>query len=401
MIRSKKMEDYAVMFMIVMVLAFHDRTEVMIGSQVIAFLCVMRSVRFRFLHKQCLPYVIWQLMYIGLCALSSLWAISSRSIFRLTISQFQILLCGFTMIQYIFHSKKLELVLNTICASGMILIARLLIVVPRNAWGTAERVGGYLGAGRDGGYGGTGLTYVLSLCSAFALYLAVKKKSKSHWAIFLLTTLFSMLSGSKKAFFLAAIILLVMLLSVSNNPNKIIKSLFGGAILVVLIWTLLMNVPVLYNSIGNRIELMLSFFLGGESDNSTVGRVRLIDQAVMMIKTRPFLGYGLDNFRVLNNRNCWAENNVLEVFADLGFVGLVVYYWFPFSILLKVLQRRNLFRVKLHEKGLILAFLASLLFIDLSMVTYSGDDIQMYLAIIYSVCMLLCWESEERQFVNV
>ena len=174
-----------------------------------------------------------------------------------------------------------------------------------------------------------------------------------------------------------------MAMLTSKNIGNLIKSSVIAIILIVLGWYLIMNNQLLYNSVGVRFESLINYFSGMKSDSSTETRADYFSQAIGMFKENPIIGIGLDGFRFFNNRRCWAENNYAEILADLGFIGAIIYYIFPINLLWNAIKRRLNGDI---EISVIVTFMICFLFvIDISMVTYSNDSLQLYLVFSYIV----------------
>jgi O-antigen ligase len=79
----------------------------------------------------------------------------------------------------------------------------------------------------------------------------------------------------------------------------------------------------------------------GSGDASAVGRVTLLKQGVAMAARHPLFGVGLDNFRVYSVYNLYAHNNYIEILADTGFIGAILYFSIYICILLKIRKVRQ------------------------------------------------------------
>lgn len=140
------------------------------------------------------------------------------------------------------------------------------------------------------------------------------------------------LSGSRKAIIYLAIPLFVFYVLKSRNPIKIIKSVLFAVCAAIIVYVALMKVPVLYDMIGEGLQTMIAGLKGNESDASTSARVRITSWGFEVFKERPFLGHGLENFKILHlyrfGQMYIADNNYIELLVDQGMVGLLLYYSF-------------------------------------------------------------------------
>ena len=113
----------------------------------------------------------------------------------------------------------------------------------------------------------------------------------------------------------------------------------GGALFAVLILLLCLKIDFLYQFVGRRLESFLRFvMLGDGGDASTTGRARLIDFGLNLFKVSPVYGHGIGTFKSLFSltHGSWltsADNNYVELLADVGIVGFLSYY-VPLTIFL-------------------------------------------------------------------
>ena len=77
---------------------------------------------------------------------------------------------------------------------------------------------------------------------------------------------------------------------------------------------------------------------GGDGD---VSRVELIKQGLRVAADNPVLGVGLGNFQLYSVLDQYAHNNYVELLADTGFVGAILYYGIYVCIILKLFKLRK------------------------------------------------------------
>lgn len=176
-------------------------------------------------------------------------------------------------------------------------------------------------------------TYIGQL-AGITLFLGVllywknnKKKALFYVAFFSICIL---LSGTRKML----IIIIVALLAIPyiyDTRYKIRKMITRTSVILMLIvigYTAIMNIPVLYNSIGNRIGDIVVFMETGTTNEASFNtRAKLIEMATEAFYERPIYGWGLDNFsKVINNGGYYTHNNFMEILVSSGIVGFVIYY---------------------------------------------------------------------------
>ena len=167
--------------------------------------------------------------------------------------------------------------------------------------------------------------------ACFLLYCCKKRGWRNFWftALLIALVVFALLSGSRKVL-ISIGIYAVMILMYEYPPTDFTKMFVRPLIIVgVLGFALLciMNIEGLYATLGVRIESALAFFSGDDTaDGSAATRMQMIETAWNMFTQKPITGYGLNTFAEIAGFNAYAHNNYLELLANLGLVGVLVYY---------------------------------------------------------------------------
>lgn len=89
------------------------------------------------------------------------------------------------------------------------------------------------------------------------------------------------------------------------------------------------------------------------SDSSSNERLTWYKAAFEGIKENPLLGHGFGNWKIIGSKyvnqyieqyivNKYVHNDFLEIFAELGLVGLVFFIWFFILLFVKLYRRRDL-----------------------------------------------------------
>ena len=380
--RSIKLMDLSIFFAIFITLAFHNYTAVLIIAQATCFLIMaIKKFKARSIPKPQAKYHIWMVLFTLTCVMSYFQAIHPERVVSSILSIIQVWLMGTAILLYNNTRENSIKLLRFISLGCYGIIARMVIQVPVNAWGT-ERVGNYLGYGNNGA--STALIYV----AIFMFYLfRISKDSKDRYysiVTMVLCILFSLLCGSKKAVIVAALGIGLQLAFSSKKPAQFVLRLLLAIGLGFGLYTAIMNVDILYNALGRRIQYMLFAFSGSDGgDASTLDRIAFARQAIEVFHNHPIFGVGLDNFRYYNFKQFYSHNNYLELATGLGVFGVIAYYWFPFSILKNSLIRRN------NPSCLMIAsFMLTILLMDIATVSYSIDSLQIYIAFAYSMLVL-------------
>ncbi|MEL5899098.1 O-antigen ligase family protein, partial [Clostridium sporogenes] len=186
---------------------------------------------------------------------------------------------------------------------------------------------------------------IIGISSTFCFYIILSQK-KYWYALFLIIMVPTiLLTGSRKSLLFMNMNLILIVYfrnrkSLKNMTKFIIISLF----MLLIVYYLIFNVPLFYKVVGNRVENLFSFmFESGTKEGSINERSYMIRVGVEMFKNKPFIGYGIDNYRVLfsrvpGGRETYAHNNYIELIVDTGIFGVFIYY------LTHILVIRDLFK---------------------------------------------------------
>ena len=220
-----------------------------------------------------------------------------------------------------------------------------------------------------------------SISFLFCLYFVTKVKKK--WKIFILMTFFTfiIIICESKQGMISLILGFLLYIYISGNLKKKFKTGVASIILLFIIWELMMNVPELYKIIGYRFKSALGLISQNSYvDVSTVNRNNLLHQAVETWLMHPLIGTGMNNFPAIQTVKFgyyYAHNNYLELLADLGLVGFLIYYSNYLRICLIIINKKNKMQVVLK------AIFYMMLFVDFTVVTFQDLRYQLVLYMIF------------------
>lgn len=140
-----------------------------------------------------------------------------------------------------------------------------------------------------------------------------------------------LLSGSRKGIIIPIVALLVI--ECTNHPKRIVVYTLASIIGIIVAYYLLMNIDVLYSTIGHRIEAVVQLATGQNYTEASL-QVRSSYIRLGWEKSQDGLlwGHGIDCFRHLQGAyNTYSHNNYIEILYSLGWPGVAIYY-FPFGI---------------------------------------------------------------------
>lgn len=328
-------------------------------------------------------YSKWMTGFVILCVFSMFYALSPSVAFD-AIKTMAVLLVSFTVINNrLVNDDSIIHILRLFFISCMINCAYLLLNMDRSLIGQVQ-----IGADTNAGWNGNAIGMTMSMGFLAGLYLLEENDNKiQKLVIGLMSAIFvfvSLFTGSRKA--LLIIFLGVLIYFMVRAPRKILKNIVIVLILAVILYNAILKIEPLYNVIGWRMEGLFAAVTGtGTVDGSTLLRETYIENGIKFFKERPVLGYGINNYRILNQATTgiytYSHNNFVEMLCGLGIVGFI-YYYLPFVFIgLKMLKHIT----KSHLAAMLFAMFMAHLICHYGNVTYY-DSIQNLL-----LCMTWCY----------
>ncbi len=221
----------------------------------------------------------------------------------------------------------------------------------------------------------------------------------AYWGIMGLFVLTILFLGSRASLLL---VLCGMLFNaLTGSGRSILRHIILALILIVIMLILIMNIPFLYDSIGNRIVDTVNLVLGESyiSDNQQSDNLRwqLIKDGWDMFLQQPLLGYGSGNYADIHlthyGARYYSHNNYIELLASLGIVGTAIFYSFHIKILLDILCNKRVYK----NNSIYLAkhIILCMLILDITYVTYNVMDMLFCLLIAYGGYIVGIWPKRE------
>lgn len=202
-------------------------------------------------------------------------------------------------------------------------------------------------------------------------------------------------SGSRTALLVGVIGFCIFSVISAKNSEVTLRRILTIIAFVVFLYFLIMKVPVLYDVIGNRMERLFDFVGQGVVEEKSIDwRNQMIAYGFTLFAENPIFGVGIDSFRIYFYQKAafmtYAHNNFIELLADGGIVGFILYY----SIFIKGLVEYR--KSKISYKKYLLLLLAALLLSDISSISYQSLDAQFLLCVVVSA---LCVRMDERKIL--
>lgn len=331
-------KEFLILMTMILSMAFRDipvlSVYVKLIFPVLLFVIYGRKYLFNLEKYKFTFYAIYTSFWIlGLVSIS--WAARADYVISQSFVLFRLYFTVF-LIGLVIHSiHDIKRCIYLFNVTGVILITRLIINTPISVWVDAIN-GSYdasSSAGRIGSTVGFHPNELGALC-ILLLLLAIYYFNEKHTfpRLIWIATLSVVLLFTKSRLSLTLAILGMMIfyiLSQQRKSKQILVLVISAVIGIVIFWAIF-NVPKLYDFIGFRLAGV--FGTNAQQDASTNARMSFLVYALSLFKKHPIIGVGLDNFRYYSYHftNAWAEvyahSNWGELLADMGIIGTTLYY---------------------------------------------------------------------------
>lgn len=208
----------------------------------------------------------------------------------------------------------------------------------------------------------------LGIMSIFTLYRAMMQQKKIYYLLYGVQVAFMLLTGSKQALIYIAVAFYAF--TIYTNKNKAYKYIIALAVAIAFIYSIF-NVPVLYELVGHRIQIMLVSFgfniNGIEASRSTDLRMDMIRKAFDLFWDNPIFGGGYGYFATRSGFNVYSHNTYTEILVSYGLFGFILYYLYFFKTTIRYLFIKS----RSKEAQLFLVIMVSVLLGDTVRITFS------------------------------
>lgn len=362
------------------IIVFNEGTTIIkIVKVFFAGICLLDIIAKRKLYVD--KYILWMVVFTFFCVLSVNWAISKENAKDIISTLILNNICNFFIINLIYEDKsRIKTIINCIIFSSIILGFRIAI-----EYGPLVFVNGSRG-GSNGMMSANTIGMVASISSVLCIYFLIsqKKHRTLYFVALILNLIITVLSSSRKALLFLIIPLIIYYILHSKNILVTLRKIFIAIIFCIIIFVLIMKVPFLYESVGNRIETMINGFLGEDTDASTELRLKMIEWGLEWFQEKPYLGYGINNYKTLlgekntsfGSEGVYAHNNYIELLVDVGIIGTLIYYYIYILIAYKAIK--HLKKANLLEMIMFGIFISCVIN-EYGMVSYYGKFAQLIL----------------------
>lgn len=340
-------------------------------------------------------FVCWLFLFWLFSVLSITWAQNQTIASAMSKTLFINAICMYAIVYLInFKTIHLECALKACVFAPLLLEIRVIVAAGPMAFLNTRVAGGVSGN-------------TIGLCAAFgtgmALYFILQQKSRMLYSMMLILNFFIVvLSSSRKA--LLCVFIPIVFVYVFNHKDNFLKNFYkiciAGLALIIVYFSVL-HIPVLYSTVGHRIEEMVAMILGDTSaaDASSMTRFRLIAWGMEWFREKPWTGHGMDNYRMVLHQyhpdyplSYYAHNNYVELLVDGGIIGLILYYWNYVAVFIREIKyRKNIEKNDMVFIGMLLALMIN----EYGLVSYYDKYIQILFALIWVVIEMLKRKASE------
>lgn len=224
--------------------------------------------------------------------------------------------------------------------------------------------------------------------SAFCcLYLWKRENKKVYLILFVLFLLLCALSGSRSALAYPFIFFFLMLFFYNQNVIRIATYGMGLVLAGGFALYLCLNVPVLYDVVGHRIETLIS---DKTEDGSYMERKEMKEYALKIWQEKPVFGWGVNGFSKRYaeiNKPVYSHCDYTEILSCYGIVGALLFY-LPFA---RFFLRRGPFRCM--KRDWTQSFLGAIFLLTIFEITHSIVFLSVRSMMLVALCIVF-WGKE-------
>lgn len=324
-------------------------------------------------------FFIWQCL-AGLWTPASVLEIDANTTPEQTL---RILTIFIAMDFYVTCRDDVYKLIKAFCIGSTIFAAWTMITSPPVTYGTLHY--GYITGQQRNTTG-----YVLCFATILLIHLFIEY-SRKHWLFFAaLCFISSLLTGSRKIIF-AYIVALAVVIIGQKDYKVTLKYLLILLVASAIIIPLAYKIPYIQEAFGERLLAILDDSI---EDSSIMFRNAAKENAIRIFKEKPIIGNGwgavLNSFS-FNGVSIYAHNNYLEIAADFGLIGCILFFTHNF-----VEGFKCFFSMKKNRAFLTAAvLLTAMIVLDWGQVSYIYIYLMSIWGIVYKFVQCECFTGEE------
>lgn len=200
-----------------------------------------------------------------------------------------------------------------------------------------------------------------------------------------------LLTGGRKFFLYVVVFLFVILLTKGKiTASRLVLVSFLTGIVVVVGGYFIMHNSYLYDAIGYRFDGMSSGQAQGLDDQEN-----LMVKGIELFLQRPLLGWGVSGFATASGTGFYSHSNYVELLADFGVVGTLLYYSNLLWCAIVLWKNR---RCREEEYMLYAPLLSSIFVLDIFSISFNqAAYIPFFIMLITGYCYRL---TQKRRLLN-
>lgn len=355
------------------------------------------------IKKKIPTYTIWYACFM----LVSLGTMIYSPETRIMSGEFYLMIVSFLITyfvqMFINNEKDFEKLCWVYAISSFAMVVMLQIT--GNLVGSAEeRLGGELLDNANN------FAIVIMIATMLELWLLVYNSNsilkKCLLSVVILYNMYALaLSAGRKFFIMPFVFLYILLIFKRNKKGKRSFVLYTviTAIFALVAFFAIMKVPVLYESIGVRIEASFAGEEGKHIDDgayySSKLREEMREDAIEHWKERPIIGHGFDSYkfqaRETVGKFCYSHCNYTELLHNGGIIYFLVYYWIFYKLLKDCFVKKHLSE---RSRAFALGVAICMIIFDYGAVSYSIASIQIVVALALKI---MSFNADSTEQVNL
>lgn len=285
-------------------------------------------------HKKIDAFSYWLFFYLLYVALSTYWALYRDYARQSTITVFYTVFCTFVITTFFLNNNKHR---STYVKISVFLpiIHYIYYLLSNNVQNVFNlRVGAV-----DQTYNNIGLSSAFSILFIMTLFAGKEIKNKFVYELVACIDLYLIVVCQSRKSFLY--ILVGVLIYFTLKSKDILKITLR--IIIVLVLAIIFYFLSREGIFGTNIQNLIFAFEGVGQDSSYIGRMNQIDIAMDLFNKNPMVGSGIGAIEYVcrfihGQKNPIVDSDYLDLLADLGIIGIVVFYGMPVLTLYKYLK---------------------------------------------------------------
>jgi len=313
----------------------------MVGYLPCALMIIYSMSRYSLLKFKVQEYHKWSFQVLLFFLLSSIWALRPILSYWSVMQMIKLMVFTFGIYKYCSNYERLLDVLKVFVFANILFLFFVLFYFDLSTLGQ-ERM-----SDSENGINGNALAVTFTFCMycIFIMFKLVRLNVIKRFLYYTLCVLFFIMilfTGSRTA--LVLIFFPFSFYLFLKSKYKLV-SIFMISSFLLLMFIIVMKIPSFYAVIGSRMMDAVNIATGNSTGAEDSSRVLLILYGLEWFKANPFMGIGINNYRVLSNtvypfvgKNFYAHNNIIELLVDVGLVGLFIYYRYILILIKGVLK---------------------------------------------------------------